>query len=305
MMKDSEFVRTMNHRYMNHIFEIAKSAATPALLVLASVAAAVPNPAFSAQPVLAPHRAVYDMALEKSGSGAGISALTGRMVFELKGDACSGYQQSMRFVTETMDQNGKPSITDQRSSFFESVDQQKLKFVTDEFRNDQLAEKTEGQAVRSTSRSQLRVTIRSPKRKSLKFERAVLFPVEHSIRLLQAAQAGDRLFTVDLYDGSDKGEKVYATTAALGKKLAPGVNAGLTKVESAKSLDTLGAWPVALSYFDVDTGGKKRDAVPNYELSFLYFENGVSRKLFIDYGSFSMRGELVKLTLLPVKPCLK
>ena len=31
--------------------------------------------------------------------------------------------------------------------------------------------------------------------------------------------------------------------------------------------------------------------LPVYELSFLFFENGVSRKLFIDYGEFAMQGD--------------
>jgi hypothetical protein len=31
----------------------------------------------------------------------------------------------------------------------------------------------------------------------------------------------------------------------------------------------------------------------------------VSRKLFIDYGTFSMSGRLIKLTMLPVENCRK
>lgn len=262
---------------------------------------AAPTVAAAAQAGLAPHRAVYDMTLDKSGTGAGISALTGRMVFQIQGNACEGYEQSMRFVTETLDGRGKTSVTDQRSTFFESADKRRFRFRTDQYRNDRLSEKTQGEATRDEARAQLKVDIKSPKEKILDFKRQVLFPVEHSIRLLEAAKAGETLFSVDLFDGSDKGEKVYATTAALGRLKPAGINAGLAKVASATSLDGLGAWPVSLSYFEV--GGKRRDGVPNYELSFLYFENGVSRKLFIDYGTFSMRGKLVKLEMLPSKPC--
>lgn len=268
-----------------------------------AVAATAATPAYAAQAGLAPHRAVYDMTLEKSGTGAGISALTGRMVFELKGNACVGYEQSMRFVTETLDRSGKASVTDQRSTFFEHADRRRFRFRTDQFRNDRLAEKTQGRAERAQNPTALTIDIKSPSKKVLKIKRSVLFPVEHSIRLLEAAKAGDRLFSVDLFDGSEKGEKIYATTAAMGDQMAAGVNASLVKVPTAASLDKLAAWPVSLSYFDIDQ--ERRDAVPNYELSFLYFENGVSRKLFIDYGTFSMRGRLTKLTMLPQKACNK
>lgn len=269
--------------------------------LLGGLIALLPTIAGASAAGLAPHRAVYDMTLERSGASAGISALTGRMVFELKGNACAGYEQTMRFVTETLDRRGKASVTDQRSTFFEHADKRRFRFRSDRFRNDRLAEKTQGEATRDKGPDRLRVDIKRPKAKVLDYKRSVLFPVEHSIRLLEAAKAGKKLFTVDLFDGSDKGEKVYATTAALGARQPAGVNASLEKVASAASLDKLSAWPVALSYFEV--GDKRRDGVPNYELSFLYFENGVSRKLFIDYGTFSMRGKLVRLEMLPQKTC--
>ncbi len=272
------------------------------ILLLAAAAIAISGHLASAE-VLAPHRAVYDMTLDKAATSAGISALSGRMVFELRGNACEGYKQRMRFVTETRNPSGKQTLTDQRSTFHEEPDGRRFRFESRQFRDERLAEHTEGTASRSKARDKLQIQIRKPKKRKLDIGRPVLYPVEHSIRLLEAARAGERLFTVDLYDGSEKGEKVFATTAALGERLAAGVNATLEKVKGADGLDTLAAWPISLSYFEVD--GKRQDAVPAYELSFIYFENGVSRKLFIDYGSFSMRGELVSLELFKQKPCPK
>ena len=64
------------------------------------------------------------------------------------------------------------------------------------------------------------------------------------------------------------------------------------------------AWPVSISYFEPDASDKG-DAVPNYELSFLMFENGVSRRLFMDYGEHAMQGELKQITFLEPAPCSK
>ena len=110
-------------------------------VLLGAVTVVLPSALAAAQAGLAPHRAVYDMTLEKSGTSAGISALSGRMVFELKGNACEGYEQSMRFVTETLDRQGKASVTDQRSTFFEHADKRRFRFQTDQYRNERLAEK--------------------------------------------------------------------------------------------------------------------------------------------------------------------
>jgi hypothetical protein len=270
------------------------------VLVAAAPATALAGPTSIS---LAPHRAVYEMKLERTNASAGISALSGRMVFQLKGSACSGYEQTMRFVTETLDQRGKPALTDQRSTFKEFAETGRFTFDTRQYRNDRLIETTIGRAERGKDDKSLEIQISKPDAKKLIIAKPVLFPVEHSMRLLEAAQRGDRLFAVNLYDGSEKGEKVYETTAALGEKKSAGINKTLAGDDVAKSLDGLAAWPVSLSYFELD--GKRRDAVPNYELSFLYFENGVSRKLFIDYGTFSMSGNLIKLTMLPVEACKK
>ena len=43
--------------------------------------------------------------------------------------------------------------------------------------------------------------------------------------------------------------------------------------------------------------------MPVYELEFLFFENGVSRKLFIDYGEFAIRGELKEIVFHAPSKC--
>ena len=43
--------------------------------------------------------------------------------------------------------------------------------------------------------------------------------------------------------------------------------------------------------------------MPVYELSFLFFENGVSRKLFIDYGEFAIQGEIKEIVFPPANKC--
>jgi hypothetical protein len=118
---------------------------------------------------------------------------------------------------------------------------------------------------------------------------------------LQAAKSGKASFRADLYDGSEKGEKVYDTISVIGHVVRPGGNRKLPPVKSAERLDQLPAWPVSIGYFE--PGSDKSDAVPVYELTFLFFENGVSRKLFIDYGEFALRGELKEISFHEPSKC--
>ena len=47
----------------------------------------------------------------------------------------------------------------------------------------------------------------------------------------------------------------------------------------------------------------RRDDTPIYTLGFDLYENGVSRALRLDYGDFSLKGEMTRLELLPGKGC--
>jgi hypothetical protein len=87
----------------------------------------------------------------------------------------------------------------------------------------------------------------------------------------------------------------------IGARRGPGTNRRLPAPKNGEQLDQLSAWPVSIAYFE--PGSDKKDAVPAYELSFLFFENGVSRKLFIDYGEFAMQGEIKEIVFLPPGKC--
>jgi hypothetical protein len=253
--------------------------------------------------VLAPHRAVYDIVLDQARAAGSVTELTGRMVYELTGNACDGYTQNMRFVTRTTGQEGTQKLNDLRSSSFEDGTFKTLKFSSSQYADEQQSEQTGGDATRTGDGGKVKVEVTRPAKRSLTLDAATMFPIQHSIKILEAAKAGKTLFTSDLYDGSEKGEKVYATTAVIGNKLVPGHNAKLPKVANTEKLDTLPAWPVSLSYFE--KGKDQTDATPAYELAFVFFENGVSRRLFIDYGEFAVRGNLKEITFLDPLPCDK
>lgn len=250
---------------------------------------------------LSPHRAVYDITLDRAQGGSGISDMAGRMVYELTGNPCVGYSQSMRFVTNVVNQDGATSLTDLRTTSWEDAASRAFRFNTSQFKDRKLTESTVGDASRTDGSGRLKVALTQPTRKQLDLAPQAMFPVQHSRELVVRAQRGDRLFTADLYDGSEKGDKVYTTISFIGRARAPGDKRGLGEVETAKPLDTIRSWPISISYYEPET--QRQDAVPTYELSFLYYANGVSRRLFIDYGSFAVRGVLKEVTFLDSGKC--
>jgi hypothetical protein len=251
--------------------------------------------------MLAPHRAIYELTLASTRGAMGVTSVAGRMAYDLVGSACEGYTQNMRFVTRITHQSGNTIVTDLRSSTWEDGLGKRFRFDSSQFRDDKATEATAGDAARLGATEDIKVELTKPAKKRVSLPARVYFPVQHTIALIQAARAAKPSFRADLYDGSEKGEKVYDTVAALGRVQAPGSNRNLPEVVSADRLNGMRAWPVSIAYFEPRSEGL--DALPIYEIAFLMFENGVSRKLHIDYGDFALRGELTSITFHEPSKC--
>jgi hypothetical protein len=61
-------------------------------------------------------------------------------------------------------------------------------------------------------------------------------------------------------------------------------------------------WPVTISYFEPGAG-KSGEETPVYQLSFLLYQNGVNRRLVLDYGDFALNGTLSDFVELDPVPC--
>jgi EipB-like len=292
-----EVARIRLETRMTHLNGTAPSLA--AVIVMAWPVATAAQTTPGSAVTLAPHRAVYDIKLDRAASGSGVVDASGRMVYELTGSACDGYTQNMRFVTRMTSGEGSSQLNDLRSSSFEDSTGKAFRFNSNSYKNDQLADTTQGDATREPQG--IRVELTRPNKKTVNLSSGVYFPVQHSVALIAAARAGKSIFIADLYDGSEKGEKVYSTTSAIGRRIAPGVNKSPVSLKNGDVLDKQAYWPVAISYFE--PGSEKRDAVPSYELSFRFFENGVSTRLLINYGEFAIRGELKELVFLDAPKC--
>lgn len=249
---------------------------------------------------LASHRAVYDMRLDKAGTSSGIAELVGRMVFEFRGNSCEGYTQSMRLVTKVTDSNGGNSVSDMRTTSWEEGSGQSFRFNSKTLRDARVKEITSGKA-EQRSEGDLQLLLRKPARRTISLNADVMFPVQHTRELLAAAQAGRRLVQANVYDGSEQGQKFFATTSFVGNPIAPkGDDTDIDEIK-AQGLAKLRSWPVSISYYEADTG--QDEGLPSYQMAFRFFENGVTRNLKIDYGTFAINGRLAGVTYFKEETC--
>ena len=277
--------------------------ALPAALALAPAQSGPAKALAGSEPNrLVAHRAIYEMKLDETRSTSGItgiSGIDGRMVFEFTGSECDGYSLNMRLVTQMTDSQDQTNTTDLRSSTWEQGDGQKFRFQSSQYVNQKPADITMGRAVRETPNEAIRIKLTQPARADVKLPGPVLFPTQHSIALMEKALAGQTLFQARIYDGSEKGQKVFDTTAFIGAKVPPGADRALEPVAKESGLGELASWPVSIGYFE-EQGD---DLTPSYQIDFRLYENGVSRELLIDYGSFSVHGTLTALEYLKTPEC--
>ncbi len=252
-------------------------------------------------PHLATHRAVYRLTLSKTTAGSSINDMRGKLVYDFQGSACRGYTLKTRLITEVIDREGTPSINDIHSKSWEDARGSRFRFQTMQYTDGKLAESTKGSARRLRRRPHtVAIRLVKPKRARLRLTGNILFPTQHSLTLLKAALAGKTRVQADIYEGSENGTKKYETSSLIGAPLELSANSQLPVIKNAGALDSLPSWPVVVSYYEP---ASQKDGLPAYEISFRMYANGVSRKLKLDYGVFSLDGELTSIEFLEPKPC--
>lgn len=273
---------------------VARMAALPLLVGTAALPAwAGTDPAVAA---FAPHRAVYDLSLGDTSDDGSVNDVSGRMVFEFTGSACDGFTVNFRMVTRVEDDDGTTRTTDLRTSSFEGGEANEYQFLTQNFVDQQKSDETKGVAKRE--HGEVLVDLVQPAKKREELAKGVVFPTQHLARLIEAAEKGETVVQADLYDGSDDGEQVYATTAFIGKEVTGPDPEDGDDPKAVANLKGIRHWPIRLSYFD-PIEGHAGEQTPSYQMSFLLYANGVTRRLKLDYGDFVVDSKLTQLDLLP------
>lgn len=249
------------------------------------------------------HQALYDLKLAKARGNASVNAATGRILYNFSGSRCEGYSSDFRQVSELNSGEDKTTLSDLRSTSWEAGDGKSYRFKIDTQMNDSGANKIDGIAERDGDHVNVKLTL--PEKKAFKLDGDIVFPTEQIHRIIAAARAGQSVLELNVYDGSDTGEKVYSTLTVIGQPI-PG-DRPATEPDPATAADAMKAltrWPVTVSYYDKSAkpadGGEQ---TPVYAMSFELYENGVSRALLLDYNDFVIGGAMSKLMVKDSKPC--
>jgi hypothetical protein len=236
------------------------------------------------------------MKMRRADPSTGISGATGRMTLEWM-DVCRGYTLNQRIVTELGFREGEDMMTDLRISTWESRSGAEFRFSFHNYVNGEPAEIGQGKANLGRDGSGAAI-YEWPRGKEAHFPPGTVFPTRHGLELVAAARTGKRSFTRILFDGAPDGA-LYRAVAFIGEKRRAARSAARSDPPWKRRLDRLESWPVIVSYYRVGDSGE----VPEYEVSYRMYENGIADQLLLDYGDMVFEASISGLIIYDQPGC--
>jgi len=240
---------------------------------------------------LAPHRAVYSVSLSPISTGGPVIDVDGVMSMSLE-KTCDGwiFTQDMKTVITVEDGN-----TLNQSALFtswESLDGRRYRFAS-RVRTGGGQLVLRGDARMSVDGSGTAI-YREPEETEISLPKGTLFPVSHTIWLIDEAKAGTRSAPHIVFTGSEDLE-AELVNAFIGDFVAA-QDHGAAK---SGALANEGGWPLTMAFYPMES----QTGVPSFEMRALQLENGVSPELHMNFGDFATRLLIQSLESLDQPQC--
>ncbi len=238
-----------------------------------------------------PHRAIYDLSLISVQENSSFTNVSGRLANEWTKE-CDGYLFNQRMVLKLVNVNGNPTLMDYQISTWESLDGQNFRFNIRTQIDGRNFDEYVGRARLSGGGGKAIFT--KPKPVELALPAETMFPTAHSFAVIRSAERGAKTMQATTFDGSNH-DTVYRASLVLGSKIVESVG----KERVFEAVRGQSGWPVRLAFFKL----KEVDPLPDVEMGFVLYSNGILAQLRLDYDDFSVRGELKDLVSIDTPNC--
>lgn len=261
-----------------------------AVLAVLVVSGAFAGTAYAIE--LAPHRAIYSMKLGATRAAIGIIGGGGDMYMEWA-ESCEGWTLTQRLRLQLSNSQGETVDTASHFSSWESKDGLSYRFTLRNLRDGRVSEELRGRASLEASGTGGIAAFTRPEGKKFQLPKGSVFPTEHTMQLIERAQAGDKRLSRIVFDGASL-DGPLEVHAVIGRAIeAKGDGVG------EKALTSRPSWRMRLAFFPVE----RTTPEPDYELGLRLFDNGVAEELVLDYGDFTLLAKLERIEALPKPAC--
>jgi hypothetical protein len=257
----------------------------PGLVLGLACAAPAPPPTRTPVP-LAAHRALYQLTLASDREGHQIASAHGTMGYEVA-DVCDGWATRQRLRMTVTNSDGQDTDMDSDYATWESKDGLSFRFHMVQKSDAAITSQTDGSAHLTRTGGPGGVEYRLPKEAKTDLPAGTLFPMMHTLAIINAAREGKKFLALPLFDGTDEDGFEYSSIAILDWKPPFATDHQI--------LTPLASTRVRIAFFD----NAKAASTPTYEVAMRYWENGVADDMLMDFEDFVMKAKLTELTPLP------
>ena len=243
----------------------------------------------------APHKALYAVKLQSAKSGSQIINIDGHMYYDWTYE-CGAWSSKHRFnvLYEYADSPAMRISSD--FSNYEDYNGSTLNYSTIRYQDGKQYENVRGHATAFADKKGEAI-YNEPPGLTQTLPVGTLYPMAHTIKVLNAAKDGQKFLNATVFDGSDEDGPVEIN-AFIGKQIERADI--MDQIKDNKALDeTLidgNARQIQLAFFPLN----KQQDLADYEMSLTLHDNSVISDMVIDYSDFSVSQTLVAIE--PVDP---
>ena len=234
---------------------------------------------------LLPHKAIYELKLATKKSGTQVVNIAGQMAYEWQ-PSCEAWISNHKFDLRYEYADAPMMLIKSDFSTYESFDGKTFNFTSQRKTNDQIFEEIRGSADMGVDGKGALATYTIPEDLVFDLPDGSMFPMAHTLAVLDKIHAGKKFFVATTFDGSDKEGPIEINTF-MGKPASAPEELKTNKAIDQKLLESK-AWSVRLAFFPLN----KSESAADYEMDIIFHENGLISDMIIDYGTFSVHQKL-------------
>jgi hypothetical protein len=242
------------------------------------------------------HRAFYSLKLGAVSQGSDFVGAQGNMGLSIE-RTCDGWTMSQTLRMDLATPDGGEIIQDLRFTAWESDDGTRYRFFSSNKVNG-VREDFRGRALKGTASGTGNANYRIPEGLKVPLPKGTLFPLSHTLWLIEKAMAGERQVSNTVFDGAGA-EGAQQVTAFIGPKMKSGQHITKEQAEVLGPLSQRPGWNIRMGFYELDF----QNSVPDYEVEILQLDNGITPSLMWDYHGFTVIFTQKRLEEIPLPDC--
>ena len=235
------------------------------------------------------HKATYALKIQNIKENSFLEGGQGQTYFEIS-QGCKGWKMKDDYVIIYELQNQKLANSFSSYSTFENYSATKHSFELkekSELSEDRSYEGFVEKNDKNISGSLIDKTIRK-----ISLKKDVLFPIEHLLKLINAAKSGKKIFTKKVFFGNEDEELIKIVSAFIGQIRD-------SKTRDIEYLKGKKIWPIKVAFYKE----KAQQEKPEYQIYYEIDNLGVVHSYKVDYGNFEIKALLKKFEVIPKINC--